>query len=81
MWESILSIAATVLGWFGFGGSTDTAAAERASGVAQGTAEQANKDQQKVLQDVSKAQAIDRSIDADSASGLPNTTSDGFRRD
>lgn len=81
MWNLALSGLAWVLSLFGFGKSTDTAAAERASGVSQGAAEQKVSDQQKVLDNVSKAQAAARNVDNDIVSGVPITESDGFRRD
>jgi len=81
MISGLLSLLAVVLGWFGFGKPSDANAAERASGVSQGTAEQKSTDQGKVLEDVAKADAAANTVAADNAAGLPVTGTDGFRRD
>lgn len=81
MWNLSLSALSWILSLFGFGKTTDAAAAERASGVSQGAAEQKVSDQQKVLDNVSKAQTAARDVDNDIVNGVPITESDGFRRD
>jgi hypothetical protein len=59
----------------------DIAKAERDVGEALGRSEQKSETDEKVLENVAKAQAAANSIDADNARGMPITENDGYRRD
>lgn len=59
----------------------DVAKAERDVGKALGSSEQKSETDEKVLENVAKAQAAANSIDVDNARGMPITENDGYRRD
>lgn len=82
MWESILSIVATVLGWVGMGKAPDVPSQDFASGRALGGAEQNNEQSNRVLSDVEKARASERIVDADRLRASTDPLGpDKYRRD
>lgn len=81
MIESILSIVATVLGWFGAGKAPDGPSPEYTSGEAAGSLRTANDNQDRVLKDVEKARAVERSSDADRLRNADPLGPDKYRRD
>lgn len=78
MWALVLKLLPVVLGWFGIGSSkSDTQAAQEA-GEKQGQAEAGKAEDDKIIEDVSEANAARRSV-RDDPSGLRKP--DEFSRD
>lgn len=82
MIESVLSILATVLGWFGVGKPQDGPSPDFTSGEALGASQQAQKDTGGVINDLDKARAVERASDSDRLRGTTDPRGpDKYRRD
>lgn len=79
MWTIILGLASKLLNVFFPGQSAEKVA--RDDGATSGIAQQKAADQGAVLKDVTDAKDALDAVDAAAARGVPNTQSDGFRRD
>ena len=74
-----LKFLPTVLGWFGISGASSDTQAAQASGEAQGKAEQRATTDDKILTDISTADAVRRDVASAPPVGLRDD--DGFRRE